>query len=56
MVNFSNELLIEAETYLKKKMGSMPSRETVNEFLNDMARLGELFQKNAKQILNQKTE
>ncbi len=31
----------------------MPSSETVNEFLNDMAKLGNLFQENAKKILKQ---
>lgn len=53
MANFSDELVNEAQAYLEKKTGTKPSKELTNEFLRNMASLGDLFLKNAKAILKQ---
>lgn len=53
MANFSDELVNKAQIYIKKKTGTKPSKEETNEFLRNMASLGDLFLKNATEILKQ---
>lgn len=49
-MKFSDELLNEAEDYLQKKTGEKPDKGVTEEFLRSLAKLGELFTKNADAI------
>lgn len=49
-MEFSKELLTEAEQYLTKKTGEKPGKGLTEEFLRAVAELGKLLVNNADQI------
>lgn len=49
-MKFTKELTNKAKDYLSKKLGKQPEEDSVNEFLSNIAKLGELFLKNVSKI------
>lgn len=49
-MKFSDQLVDDAKHYLEKKTGEKPDKGVTEEFLRSIAKLGELFAKNADAI------